>query len=244
MNNSGKRLGRGIFFGLMLIIVGLLWVLHNTGVLVLPIRVWWPLILIFIGLMHLVHHRRIFDFFGWLMMGLGVLFLLITNGFVDKEEAWKYWPVLLVILGLTIIFQRGTGCTPGFRHRIACAKKEDEPLQESSGSEDLIKLNMMFGGLHKKITSTHFKGGSISVIFSGVEIDLRSAELAEEGAVLDISAIFGGVELRLPESWVVETHGSAILGGVNSKYANTEDNQGKRLVIKASAIFGGVEIGN
>jgi predicted membrane protein len=209
------------------------------------IRVWWPLILIVIGLLHLFHHRRIFDFASWLLIGLGVIFLLTTNDIIDKHEIWKYWPILLVILGISIVFNRGRVFAPRYYGKIDLKKGEVKEGDESRAtSDDRIDESTMFGSISKRVTTKSFKGGSISVIFGGAEIDLRSAQLAEEGAVLDISTIFGGVDIRIPESWMVQTRSSAVLGGVDAKYSNTEVNIGKRLVINASAIFGGVDIKN
>jgi predicted membrane protein len=243
--SNHRRISTGSFFGLLLIVVGIFWVLHNTNMIDFQIRVWWPLILIVIGLLHLYHHRRIFDFVSWLMIGLGVIFLLTTNNIIDRHEIWKYWPILLVIVGISIVFNRGRGFASRHHYKIDFKKGAGKEGEESrSSSEDRIDESTIFGSISKRITTKSFKGGSISVVFGGAEIDLRSAQLAEKGAVLDISTIFGGVDIRIPESWVVQTRSSAVLGGVDAKYSNTEENTGKRLVINASAIFGGVDISN
>jgi predicted membrane protein len=240
-----RRMSTGTFFGLLLIVLGIFWVLHNTNVINFRIRVWWPLILIVIGLLHLYHHRRIFDFVSLLLIGLGVIFLLTGNDIIARHEIWKYWPIILVIIGISIVFNRGRVLTPRYHCKIDLKKGAGEEGAESrASSDDRIDEATIFGSISKKITTKSFKGGSISVVFGAAEIDLRSAQLAEEGAVLDISTIFGGVEIRVPESWTIQTRSSAVLGGVDAKYSNTEDNTGKRLVINASAIFGGVDIKN
>lgn len=243
--SNHRRISTGTFFGLLLIVLGVFWVLQNTNVIDFRIRVWWPLILIVIGLLHLYHHRRIFDFASWLLIGLGVIFLLTSNDIIDKHEIWKYWPILLVILGFSIVFNRGKVFPPRCCGKIDLKKGEVKEGDESRASnDDRIDESTIFGSISKRVTTKSFKGGSISVVFGAAEIDLRSAQLAEEGAVLDISTIFGGVEIRIPESWMVQTRSSAVLGGVDVKYSNTEVNIGKRLVINASAVFGGVEIKN
>ncbi len=243
--SNHRRISTGTFFGLLLIVVGVCWVLHNTNMIDFHIRVWWPLILIVLGLLHLYHHRRVFDFASWLLIGLGVIFLLTGNDIIDKHEIWKYWPILLVILGISIVFDRGKCFRSKYYCKIDLKKGEVEEGDDVRASDDdRIDESTIFGSISKRITGKSFKGGSISVVFGGAEIDLRSAQLAEEGAVLDISTIFGGVEIRIPESWVVQTHSSVVLGGVDAKYSNTEDNTGKRLVINASAVFGGVDIKN
>jgi predicted membrane protein len=243
--SNHRRISTGTFFGLLLIVVGIFWVLNNTNIIDFQIRVWWPLILIVIGLLHLYHHRRIFDFVSWLLIGLGVIFLLTTNDIIDRHEIWKYWPIILVILGISIVFNRGRGFGSKYYCKIDLNKDAGKEGDESRAfGDDHIDESTIFGSISKRITAKSFKGGSISVVFGAAEIDLRAAQLAEEGAVLDISTIFGGVDIQIPEKWIVQTRSSAVLGGVDAKYSNTEDNTGKRLVINASAIFGGVDIKN
>jgi len=243
--SNHRRISTGTFFGLLLIVVGICWVLQNTEIIDFHIRVWWPLILIVLGLLHLFHHRRIFDFGSWLLIGLGVIFLLTGNDIVDKHEIWKYWPILLVLLGISIVFNRGkcirSKCYCKSDLKMDTGREEDEPV---TSDDDRIDESTTFGTISKRITTKSFKGGAISVVLGAARLDLRSAQLAEEGAVLDISTVLGGVEMRIPDSWVVQTRSRAVLGGVDAKYSNTEDNTGKRLIINASSVLGGVEIKN
>ena len=109
------------------------------------------------------------------------------------------------------------------------------------------KRNLLFKILRlqsKNINSKNFKGGAISTLFGGAEIDLRNSELDEGGAVVDVSTIFGGTEIRIPESWPLDIRSTAIFGGVENKTSNEVKKKGKRLVIKSSTIFGGIEIKN
>ena len=48
----------------------------------------------------------------------------------------------------------------------------------------------------------------------GCEIDLRHASIDGE-AVIDIFALWGGVELRVPPDWTVVSRVTPILGGVD-----------------------------
>jgi len=245
MSNPVKKLGSGVILGSAIILAGILWLLHNTGLVEFPIREWWPFILIVIGITHLFHHSRIFDSFSWIMIALGVIFLLTANDIIEKEEIWTYWPVALIILGISFLLPKGgKKSASGFHFINSSHKKHKTAEDELTTDSDRVDESTIFGSLNKRINTKNFKGGSISMLFSGAEIDLRSAELSDEGAVLDISAIFGGVELRIPDSWAVQTHTSAILGGVDARFTNTEASQGKRLIINASAVFGGIELAN
>lgn len=236
MDNNKRRISGSLVIGLLLIVLGAIWVLNNTNVIDFEIKEWWPLILIAIGLVHLFNRRRFFDFTGWLFIGLGVVFLLVENGVLHWHEVWRYWPVILILVGLSIVFQ-------GIKFKKH--RKYDYDLDEAPSSDaERIHESCFFGGWSKRVTAKNFSGGNISAVFGGLEIDLREAKLSEKGGVLDISAVFGGVELRIPDSWVIEERSSAIFAGIDYKCSNTRGSSGKRLIINASAIFGGVEIKN
>jgi hypothetical protein len=54
MSNHNGR-GRGIFWGLLLLVVGVLIILHNLGYISGSIWRWWPIILIVVGLKKLIY---------------------------------------------------------------------------------------------------------------------------------------------------------------------------------------------
>lgn len=221
-----KIFGGTTIIGFFLILLGGLWVLNNLDIIDLQLSEWWPLIIIVLGVIHLVNGRRIFNTGAWILIAVGVIFLLTTNDILEWEEIWRYWPVLLIIIGISIIAQR-----QGIHH-------------SQSSSEDEIDGSALFSGLKKKISSKHFRGGSISTLFGGAEIDLRDCVLDEKGALIDISTLFGGTEIRIPESWPLDIRSSAIFGGIENKASNELKKDDRRLVIKASVIFGGLEIKN
>ncbi len=237
MNHHKKHSFGASMIGLLLIIIGAVWILDNQGLIDFEWGVWWPLILIAFGLIHLAQHRRLTDPGFWILVLLGCVFLLTTNHILEWDEIWRYWPVILILIGFSIIFQRH-----GRFRRPKTSGDEGERAQPFD--EDQITGSVIFGAIERKVSNKKFKGGSISAVFGGAEIDLRSAGLDEKGAVLDISALFGGVDIWIPESWPIELRPSAILGGVSNKSSNEEKSSGKRLIINASAIFGGVDIKN
>lgn len=239
MDNKKSHFG-AIVVGLVLVALGAVWMLHNLGIIQFHFRLkeWWPLILIALGLIHMGNSRRLTEPGAWLMILLGGAFLLTSNNIMEWDEILIYWPVILIVIGVSIIF-RVHG-----RHRRWESVKNDSGSEPGISDEGIIKGTAIFSGFERRITDKNFKGGMISAVFGGVELDFRSAGLSEKGAVLDISAIFGGVEMKIPESWVIDLHSSAILGGISNKSTNEQKSEGRRLVIKASAVFGGVEIKN
>jgi hypothetical protein len=45
---------------------------------------------------------------GWILIAVGALFLAHNFGLLSFHAIWKWWPVLLIALGASIVFRRGT----------------------------------------------------------------------------------------------------------------------------------------
>lgn len=101
----------------------------------------------------------------------------------------------------------------------------------------------IFGGVDRHIGSSDFHGAQCTAIFGGCKIDLRDAEMQGREAVLNTYAIFGGVEIRVPENWEVVNHGMAIFGGVSDQRRQPPRGPDtKTLILDGAAIFGGVSV--
>jgi predicted membrane protein len=62
-------------------------------------------------------------------------------------------------------------------------------------------------------------------------------------AVLDVSSVMGGVNIRVPENWTVVSRVSSIMGGYkdNTRRPATDDH---RLALKGTVVMGGLKISN
>ena len=98
------------------------------------------------------------------------------------------------------------------------------------------------GGYRRMNNSKDFKGGELTAIMGGLEIDLREASLKGD-AVIDIFALMGGVEMRVPEDWLVIIEGFPFMGGFEDKTRPPKEST-KHLIIKGTAMMGGIEIKN
>ena len=84
-------------------------------------------------------------------------------------------------------------------------------------------------------------------MLGGVDLDLRQARLAPEGATVTATAVLGGVEILVPPDWRVSMSGTPVLGGIEDARElrhETDDPAAPVLSIDAMAILGGVEIRN
>ncbi len=78
----------------------------------------------------------------------------------------------------------------------------------------------------------------------GGKYNFRNVKLAPGIQILEVSLIFGGVELHVPSEWDVKIEVSSIFGGFSNKnmsYIRSTEATGQ-LIIRGSAIFGGGEV--
>ena len=105
----------------------------------------------------------------------------------------------------------------------------------------------IFTGGKRRITTNNFRGGEVVAVFGGVDVDLRGSQLGGDEAVIDITAAFGGCTIRVPMNWYVEMRGVAAFGGYSNKTIPPRLSPGQRfqkLIVTGSAAFGGVVIEN
>ena len=105
---------RSIFWPLLLIAIGVMFLLDNTGFL--RGNVWglvikfWPLLLIVGGLDGLWKSEGLAGSLFW--MGVGFLFLFADLGYLSVnvlDMVLRFWPVLLIAVGVDLIIGRGAG---------------------------------------------------------------------------------------------------------------------------------------
>jgi hypothetical protein len=108
---------------------------------------------------------------------------------------------------------------------------------------DEVALVAIFDGVALKSRATAFRGGSMLSWFGGVAVDLREAQLAP-GAHLDVHSLFGGIAIRVPPGWRIESTVKALGGGVAIGAPDPEDPEAPTLTLAGFAAFGGVAVGS
>ena len=229
----------GIVFGAFIIVVGLFALLDNLHLFdAHRVQPFWPLVFVALGAVKLAQARRGGHVIvGGVLVALGAGMTLQNLGLVHFE--WRQmWPVALILVGLNVI-------SKSFRPRgdaAACMTSEPGQRNERLEHGARIEASATMSGIVLKNDSQEFTGGDISAVMGAVEIDLRQAAIATE-AVLHLSIIMGGVEIKVPREWSISVNGSPMLGGIEDKTVPPM-TPGKRLVIEGSVIMGGVEISN
>jgi len=76
-----------------------------------------------------------------------------------------------------------------------------------------------------------------------MELDLRRTSLPEGETFLYVRAVFGGVEIKAPDNWHIETRSESFLGGVSDERSKHQQiDFSRKLIVAANAVFGGVSI--
>ncbi len=221
--------------GLILAGVGALFLLSNLGYL--PIYNWWqlwPLAVVAVGIVKLADSPDPGDqAAGAIMIVVGGIFLATTFGWVSWH-VWQLWPVALIGLGLVMLVQR-----------IRQDEEHPHTRQCSAGPRDRDGV-AIFGGFKRRIATTAYRGGDYASVFGGCEIDLREAEMAGDAVIVNVNAIFGGVEMRVPRHWRVVNEMIGIFGGTDDKTAQPPAGEPgvRSLVVRGTALFGGISIRN
>ena len=190
---------------------------------------WWTLFIIvptFIGLFK--EKEKTGNLIGLI---IGIALLLGCQNVLDFDIIWKLvLPVILVVVGISIIFKDAFG---------GKINEEIKKLNEKKGKNN--SHCAVFSGQEVKLDKELFKGADLTATFGGIECDLRNA-IIESDVVINANAIFGGIDIFVPSNVIVKTKSTSIFGGVENK-SNTSGEEGSHTIyINGLAIFGGVEV--
>jgi predicted membrane protein len=231
-----RRGGNKALFGFIIIIVGLLLLLNRVGVLpYLHFRGTWPLILIAVGVF--VGVRNGFSVGPFILMGIGLVNLIPEFSFhIGDRLVYSrslIVPAILILVGVFLIIEN---------------RKKKAWTNDFGGDinyDKILMADVIFAGKKELVTSKDFKGGRVTATFGGCEINLLQADTTEQQMVMDVRAVFGGVEIIVPSHWEIKNEIEPIFGGVDDKRSIRVPDQTesrKVLILRGSCFCGGVEI--
>lgn len=223
-----------VLLGAFILIIGVFSLVDNLNIFdTRNLLQFWPMIFIVIGGLKIAQANNSSGYLiGGSLVFAGILMTLNHLGLIDFS-LHDFWPVFLIIGGLIVIFKD---------RMVPATNALGGEGVASSGSDTKIDVVAVMSGNQGKNSSPDFRGGEITAIMGGVELDLRGASIQTE-AVVNVFAVWGGIVLKVPNDWTVINNGIAIMAGIEDKTVPAM-NSGKRLVITGYALMGGVEIKN
>lgn len=226
---QGFRSTPQLMLGLLIVTVGVLLTLDTLGYAEgAKFLRFWPVGFIVLGLAKLWQSRDGYGggFGGVMLILVGTWLLFELSLRMIDVSIKQLWPLFLVVVGASLVWRSIVG------KRL--------PAGDSAA---LISGMAVLGGVHRGNNSQNFRGGDLTAVLGGCEIDLRHATIDGE-AVLDVFAMWGGIEIRVPEDWTVISRVTPLLGGVDDKTRPPQSAGNQRLVIRGFVVMGGVEIKN
>ena len=107
---------------------------------------------------------------------------------------------------------------------------------------DEVRLVAIMNGIEMKSRAKAFRGGSMFTWLGGIAVDLREAELASD-AHLEVGSLFGGIAIRVPAGWRVESDVQSLAGGVAIELPGHESDDAPTLRLTGFSAFGGIAVG-
>lgn len=244
---GGGPLGAGAIVGLMLIMGGTLLFIDNLGILPMDVTdAFWPVVLLVFSGIGLYRTQSV-AVRVWCVTGLVGAALLILGDFrVIRANSDIIWPLVLIALGISMLIARLQW--RDFSDRV----RQGVNIGTSSkgrSSENKLHEAAVFSAIKRRVESSSFEGGELNSLFGSIEIDLRSAIVAMPARIVTIeaNAIFGGVEVRIPENWRINVQGTAVFGAYEDKTLPPRPEPGVELpllILRGGTAFGSVIVRN
>jgi predicted membrane protein len=222
---QGFRMGPQVVLGLLIVVFGLLLTADNLG-LVETGRLlhFWPLVFVGFGIAKFLQSSQTSGRVIGGLIVLGGVWWTANSAFGFSLDISEGWPIILIVLGVILVLRGRRG------------PKEDQATTTDSHVTEFALMS----GIQRRNASPGFKRADLTAVMGGVEFDLRQAATDGE-AVIDVFAMWGGVEIFVPPDWAVSNDVVAIMGGAEDKSTGNQTAR-HRLKVRGFVIMGGVEI--
>lgn len=220
-----KRISNTLW-GLLFIAVGIGVVGNIAGIWTFRIFFdgWWTLFFLVPALLGII--EKGFRVGNTVCLVVGATLFAACRGIISWDMiSVLFLPVIFICIGLVLVlrnlFHIGTR-----RVHVDKEKRMNESIVFSA----------------KKIVVEHeFYGMDYDAVFGGAVLDLRNASITENVSI-DALAVFGGVDILLPEGLRVVVSDTSLFGGCNNQYRSVRGDDIPTVYINATALFGGVEV--
>lgn len=190
---------------------------------------WWTLFIIVPSIIGLITEK---DKSGSLIgLCVAVLLLLASQDVITFDMVWKLSiPIFILIIGANMLF-------------TACRNNDSEKIWKDmvQNGKTIKSVNAIFSSNNVNLSAEKVEGISCKAIFGGIAMDLTNAEF-DEDCVINATAVFGGIDIIVPDNVNVVIHSKPFFSGIDSdKHRNSSENT-IILHVNATCVFGGIEV--
>ena len=218
-----------VLWGIVLIAAGVILALNTFNITNINVFFdgWWTLFIIVPCTISLFTEReKTSNIIG---IVIGIFLLLCCQDVLSFSMLWKLLiPAIIVIVGLKMVL---TGLSGSKANKIM-KKLRLEGKEPREGCATFSKYDMNYDG-------EVFEGAELTATFGGVKCDLRNA-IIEKDCAIQVSAIFGGIDILVPNNINVKVSSNSIFGGISNSTAVHQN--APTIYVSGTCMFGGVEI--
>jgi len=241
--------------GAILLAVGVILLLDRLGIVPAgEIFQYWPMLIVAGALSMLFRPISLVTrvYFG-VLVAAGLILQAATLGYLHVRGE-LFWPLVLIGFGIVLLGR-------ALESHLNPPKEVTEPEQATGPAGPAwhprafrnvfggrgYRGEAVFSGIQHRIAEQDFERARVSAVFGGFGLDLRPAGMKGDEAYVKADAVFGGIEIWVPENWDVIMRAQGVFGGVSDETKHPEPVAGvppKRLIVRGAAVFGGIVVKN
>lgn len=188
---------------------------------------WWTLFIIVPCLLSIVDHG--FEAGNVAGLVLGLMLFISAQGLVSWHTMVRLlFPGILICIGVGLIFRP---------HR----NPEVAQVVSSTNMDGAPEITAVFGTETRRIVNDITGGANLTAVFGNLTIDLRDAAILKD-IVIQTTAVFGTVNLLLPEGTPVKVDGFSLFGGVSNHMPGGGVEGRPAVYVSGTSVFGSTEV--
>jgi hypothetical protein len=206
--------------GMVALVLGLLFLADSADLLNADSALaFWPVGLVGVGLVVVLQPDPANRLVGAVLITAGV-WLLLNNVGVWSYPFLRTWPYLLIIVGVWVLY------------RVRRLRAWDGPYRAAGFA--------FLNSTAERVASATFKAGEFSAVGGACHVDLSAVATNGPGAVVDVFAVFGHIQLLVPAGWQVDNRVLPLLARVGVPTESTAT--GPVVIVRGSAICGTISV--
>ena len=225
-----KKLGN-VLWGVIIIAIGVVIGLNALGLTNINIFFdgWWTLFIIIPSFIGLVKEED--KTASLIFLIVGIVLLLCAQDILSFRIIGKLiFPFILIMVGASLIFKDTIN-----------KKVSDKIKGLNSNKNNFEEYCAVFSSQKVDLNGQEFKGANVDAVFGSVDVDLESSTITKD-QIINANAIFGGINIKVPQNVNIKIKSTPIFGGVSNKVKTKYEENLPTIYINSVALFGGVDI--
>ncbi|MFA7325507.1 MAG: LiaF domain-containing protein [Candidatus Kapaibacterium sp.] len=217
-------------------VIGVLFILFGIGYLLNAFDVldfsigqffhnWYPILIILFGV-HLISNKKFV--FGTTVSLFGILLQLEQLRIIDISVWQLVFPFALVGIGVNMIIKKN--------------KHSSRTLNDYNVDKN-FEINNVFSSDERNVNSASLERGEVISLFGSATVDMSNSIISDNNFKLEMTSIFGSIDIRLPEDCRIELKGTPIFGSIDDR-TRANPISTKKVILDCTCVFGGIDIRN